>query len=75
MAELEEIFGVEFKCEDYDTFNGLMFHELGRVPKDGTTVEFDVENLHVKVTKIVNHQIEEAIVVRKEPEVVDEKEE
>jgi len=75
LEELEEIFGVEFKCEDYDTFNGLMFHELGRVPKDGTTVEFDVENLHVQVTKIENHQIEEAIVVRKEPEVVEEEEE
>ena len=72
LEELEELFGVEFKCEDYDTFNGLMFHQLGRVPKDGTTVEFDVENLHVQVVKIVNHQIEEAIVVRKEPEVVAE---
>lgn len=75
LEELEEVFGVNFKCEDYDTFNGLMFHELGRVPKDGTTVEFDVENLHVKVTEIINHQIEEAIVVRKEPEVVEEGEE
>lgn len=75
LEELEEVFCVEFKCEDYDTFNGLMFHELGRVPKDGTTVEFDVENLHVQVTKIANHQIEEAIVVRKEPEIAGEEEE
>ena len=74
LEELEEVLGVEFKCEDYDTFNGLMFHELGRVPKDGTTVEFDVENLHVKVTQIVNHQIEEAIVVRTVQEVQEEQE-
>ena len=72
LEELEEVLGVDFKCEDYDTFNGLMFHALGRVPKDGTTVEFDVENLHVKVTQIVNHQIEEAIVVRSEPETIEE---
>lgn len=75
LEELEEIFDVDFKCEDYDTFNGLMFHELGRVPKDGTMVEFDVENLHVKVTSIVYHQIEEAVVVKKESEVVEEEEE
>lgn len=75
LEELEELFGVEFKCEDYDTFNGLMFHELGRVPKDGSIEEFDVENLHVKVTKILNHQIEEAIVVRTEPEIKEETEE
>lgn len=72
LEELEEVLGVDFKCEDYDTFNGLMFHELGRVPKDGSTVEFEVEGLKVQVTKIENHQIEEAIVVRKEPEEVAE---
>ena len=69
LDELEEVLQVEFKCEDYDTFNGLMFHELGRVPMDGTTVEFDVENLHIQVVRIENHQIEEAIVSRKALEV------
>ncbi len=72
LEELEEALDVKFDCEEYDTFNGLMFYQLGSVPEDGTTVEFEAGDLSVRVTKIENHQVEEAIVVRRESEESDE---
>ncbi len=62
LEDLAEEFGVALPCEEYDTFNGLIFDALGSIPEDGTDIEVDVAGLHVKVTEIVNHQVETAIV-------------
>ena len=64
-ATLEEIsiaLGVSLPCEDYDTFNGLVFHTLGEIPEDGSDIELNYDMLHIKVTEIFNHQVETAIV-------------
>lgn len=62
LEDLAEELGVALPCEEYDTFNGLIFDALGSIPEDGTDIEVDVAGLHVKVTEIVNHQVETAIV-------------
>lgn len=64
-ASLEEIsiaMAVSLPCEDYDTFNGFVFHALESVPDDGEEIEFDYEMLHIKILKIKNHQVEKAII-------------
>ncbi len=64
-ASLEEIsiaLGISLPCEDYDTFNGFVFHEIGRIPDDGTDIEVNYDMLNIKVTEIKNHQVETAIV-------------
>lgn len=58
----EEEVGVSLPCEECETFNGLIFDVLGNIPEDGTNIEIDVENLHVKVTEIRNHQVQTAMV-------------
>ena len=64
-ASLEEIsiaLAVSLPCEDYDTFNGLIFNTLGEIPEDGSDMELDYDMLHIKIIEIKNHQVEMAIV-------------
>lgn len=62
LDEVAEAVGVELLDEEYDTFNGLVFHALGTIPQDGTGIEIEAEGLHIEVTEIKNHQVEMAIV-------------
>jgi len=64
LEEMAELIGVPFPCDDYDTFNGLVFHELQGIPEDGTVAEFNVVGLRVKITKVENHLVETALVVK-----------
>lgn len=64
-ADLEEIaktLNISLPTEEYETFNGLIFDALGTIPEDGATVEVETAGLIIKVTEIVDHQIETAIV-------------
>lgn len=62
LEDVSEALGVSLPCEDYDTFNGLVFHTLGSIPEDGSDIEIEVANLNVKVTELENHQVETAVV-------------
>ena len=59
---------------EYDTLGGMVFSCLHTIPKDGTEVEVETQGLHIKVTRITNRKIEEAIIwkVKKEEEPKDE---
>lgn len=62
LEDIETVIGVSLPCEDCETFNGLIFDVLGNIPEDGTDIEIDVKNLHIKVTEIRNHQVQTAMV-------------
>lgn len=62
LEELSEELGVALPTEDYDTFNGLIFHALGTIPEDGADIEVEVAGLQVKVTEIKEHQVETAVI-------------
>lgn len=64
LEEVSEEIGIALPCDEYDTFNGLVFHTLGSVPEDGTDIEFEVAGLKVKLMTINNHQVELAEVSR-----------
>ncbi|MBQ7358929.1 MAG: HlyC/CorC family transporter [Lachnospiraceae bacterium] len=66
IEEVSEALGVELSDEEFDTFNGLVFHELESIPNDATDIEIEMGDLNIKVIEIENHQVEEAIVVKKE---------
>lgn len=64
-AELEDIskvLGISLPCDDYVTFNGLIFGTLGAIPQDGSTVELQTAGLLIKVTKIRNQKVETTLV-------------
>lgn len=60
--EVQKVVGVPLPCEDYDTFNGLIFDTLGTIPEDGADIEMEASGLRIQVTEIRDHQVETAIV-------------
>ena len=66
LEDVSEKLGVALYCEDFDTFNGLIFHTLGKVPADGDKFTVEIKNLIVKVVKVQNHMVEVAIVTKRE---------
>ena len=69
LEDVSEKLGVTLYCEDFDTFNGLIFHTLGKVPADGDKFTVEIKNLTVKVAKVQNHMVEVAIVRKREEKV------
>ena len=62
LEEVAESLGVYLPCEEYDTFNGLIFDALESIPEDGATVEVTTAGLIIQVTKLQDHQVEQALV-------------
>ena len=60
--EIEKEVGVELPDDDFDTFSGLVFSELGSIPDDGSSFETDAYGLHIKVESVQDHQIESALI-------------
>lgn len=71
LEEASEVLDISLPCDEYDTFNGLIFGALGSIPQDGTSVEVETDGLAIKVTQISDHQVEEAIVCKISPEAED----
>lgn len=64
-ALLEDVavkLGIPLDAEEFDTFSGYVLYEMGRIPEDGAEVDLDVSGLHIRAAKIVNHQVEKALV-------------
>ncbi len=62
-----EVLDTELPIEEYNTFAGMILSELGAIPEDGTTTELEAYGLQIKVTKIAEHRIDEAIVCKIDP--------
>lgn len=71
LEEVAEALHVPLPCEEYDTFNGLVFGALAVIPQDGSTVEVKTAGLAIRVMEIRDHQVESALVcLDGEPESV-----
>lgn len=57
-----EVLNIPLPCENYETFNGLIFDSLGTIPQDGTSVELEAAGMHIQVVEIYEHQVEEAVI-------------
>ena len=64
---VSEFLDIELPVEEYNTFAGMILGQLGSIPDDGTTTELEAFGMNIKVTKIEEHRIEEAIVCLVEP--------
>ena len=62
LDEISEILRIPIDTEEYDTLSGLVFHEYGSVPKDGSCIEITYGRMNIKVTEIKEHQIENALI-------------
>ena len=66
LESLEKAIGVMLNREMYDTFTGLVFNTLGQVPDDGQEIDLEASDLLIHVSRIHNHQIEEATIQKQE---------
>lgn len=73
-AEVAEALGIDLPVDDYETFGGYVFAELGSIPEDGTTCEVETESLAISVTNVLDHQMDTAIVTVIAPVEEDEAE-
>ena len=70
---LAEELEIEFsEDEEYDTLGGLVFSQLSVIPEDGSQLEVDVCDLHVKVVEFVDRHVEWALVSKLERPVAEE---
>ena len=68
LTELDDVaraLGVSLPVEEYDTFGGYVFGQLGRIPADGTSFFMETEDLDIKVENVKDHRVESTIVSKK----------
>lgn len=68
LEEVSEMTGIVISDEEFETINGLVFHELESIPNDASEIEIEMGEFSIKAIKIENHQVEEAIIEKKSTE-------
>ena len=61
--EFNEEFNSNIEEGDYDTLNGYIITQIGEIPKEDIDIQLTIENLILKVTKVMDRRIEEVEVV------------
>jgi len=74
LRQIEDALGTDIGLEDVDTFSGLVFGELDRIPQDGDQdIELDFKGLHIHITQVRDHRIAYAKITKlPQPEESDE---
>ena len=72
MAEELEL---KLPVEEYDTFGGYIFGELGMIPDDGAKFVLEAGGMKISVEKVENHRIIDTVVCREKVVPVENSEE
>ncbi len=63
LRDIEDELGIELEYEDYDTFTGLVFDKLGRIPNDDESgIELELDGIIIIIEHVDSHQIESATI-------------
>ncbi len=65
LEEASEALNLPFPIDEYETFGGYILGCYGKLPDDGTKFDVDLDTMHVHVTNMKNHRIDQAIVYLK----------
>lgn len=61
LEDIEEALKMEIASAEFDTFTGLVFEELGRIPEDGEQdINLKIQDIQVHISSVKDHQIEKA---------------
>lgn len=61
LEDIEEVLKMEIASAEFDTFTGLVFEELGRIPEDGEQdINLKIQDIQVHISSVKDHQIEKA---------------
>ncbi len=75
LSDVAEELEIALPADKYETFGGYVIAMLGEIPKDGTQVSLDTDDLHIDVLEICHHRIEKCRVTKIEKETVINEEE
>ena len=64
LEDLEELIGIEFDKEDYETLNGFLIHQLDRIPNEGESCIVDYEGYRFVVLEVDNNAIQSVKIER-----------
>ncbi|MBO4579849.1 MAG: HlyC/CorC family transporter [Clostridiales bacterium] len=62
LADLEDILGIKFDEEEYDTMAGLVLHVLDRIPEEKEKPEVIYKNLKIKVLHVQDRWISKVMI-------------
>lgn len=65
LEDVAQVLELSLPIEEYDTFGGYVFGELGRIPDEGDTFSMETENMQIQVENVHAHCMQSAIVSKK----------
>ena len=75
LDDVAEELELKLPVEEYDTFGGYIFGELGKIPDDGVKFVLETGGMKIRVEKVENHRIVDTIVMREKVVPVENSEE
>ena len=75
LDDVAEELELKLPVEEYDTFGGYIFGELGKIPDDGAKFVLKAGGMKIQVEKVENHRIIDTIVRREKVVPVENAEE
>ena len=75
LDDVAEELELKLPVEEYDTFGGYIFGELGKIPDDGAKFELEAGGMKIQVEKVENHRIIDTVVSREKVVPVENSEE
>ncbi len=64
LEELEEIFHISFKEEDFETLNGFMISKMDKIPEENEEFSIDVDGYNFKILSVEQRMIKSVLVTR-----------
>lgn len=68
LSDISKAIHMDLEDENYNTLTGLIYHNLGKIPKDGELIELTFDQLEIKVTSILKHRAETTFITIKKEE-------
>ena len=75
LDDVAEELEIRLPVEEYDTFGGYIFGELGKIPDDGAKFLLEAGGMKIQVEKVENHRIIDTVVRREKTVPVEKQEE
>lgn len=70
LEDLEELFGISFEDEEFETLNGFLISKLDKIPEPDEEFDVDYQGYHFKILTVENKMIQ-SVLVTKLPEETD----
>ena len=75
LDDVAEELELKLPVEEYDTFGGYIFGELGKIPDDGAEFLLEAGGMKIQVEKVENHRVIDTLVSREKRVPVENPEE